>query len=156
AFLALREGSLEDAARLRARALELGAEEVPLRLQEAAAVAMSGDTAAAKHLLDRLEGTADPHDLDWERALCELYECRFDRGWPLYEARLTRSFEAARRPYDYPAWDGKPIAKGTLLILGEQGIGDEIMFASCYRDAIGRAERCIIECEPRLQGLFAR
>jgi hypothetical protein len=40
--------------------------------------------------------------------------------------------------------------------VGEQGLGDEIMFASCYPDAIERAGHAVIECEPRLAALFAR
>ena len=28
--------------------------------------------------------------------------------------------------------------------------------ASCFNDAIGAAERCLIECDPRLVGLFQR
>lgn len=156
AFLALREGRFEEASVLRERALELGGDATALRMQEAAGLAMSGDTAGARALLGTLGPAADPHDLEWELALCDLYDSRFAQGWPLYEARLHRRYEASRRPYRYPEWDGQRVLEGSLLILGEQGTGDEIMFASCYREAITRAGNCIIECEPRLAALFAR
>lgn len=156
AVLAFQEGRFDDAKAYRIRALECGADATSLGMQEAAVLAMSGDTTAAKRVLRALAHAADPHDLDWELALCALYERRWDEAWPLYEARLDKSSGASRRPYRYPAWDGERLASGSLLILGEQGPGDEIMFASCYRDAIARAGECIIECEPRLETLFAR
>jgi hypothetical protein len=45
---------------------------------------------------------------------------------------------------------------GTLCITGEQGIGDEIMFASCVPDVMRLAERVIVECQPRLVPIFGR
>lgn len=95
-------------------------------------------------------------ELDMHRALDALSKGDFPRGWPLYEGRLRGKLESAQRPYRFPEWDGNPLRTGALLILGEQGVGDEIMFASCYADAIKRAGRCVIECEPRLGKLFAR
>lgn len=38
----------------------------------------------------------------------------------------------------------------------EQGLGDEIMFASCYSQVIRHARQCDIECDPRLRTLFSR
>ncbi|HYC49397.1 MAG TPA: tetratricopeptide repeat protein [Burkholderiales bacterium] len=155
AYLALREGRLEDARRLQHRACALGADPVPLAIQEASMRAFEGDVDAARALIDGLRGRADDADLDWELAMAALANGRFAEGWPLYEARLTRKAESPRRPYPFPEWNGAPL-DGTLLILAEQGIGDEIMFASCYPDALARAARCIIECEPRLERLFTR
>ena len=46
------------------------------------------------------------------------------------------------RPRDHlraPVWDGASLAGKTILIHGEQGVGDEIMFASCYSDVIQQA-----------------
>ena len=43
-----------------------------------------------------------------------------------------------------------------VLVYREQGIGDELMFASCYADIIAAAREVIIECDPRLTSLFAR
>jgi hypothetical protein len=38
----------------------------------------------------------------------------------------------------------------------EQGLGDEIMFASCVPDLMALGGRCIIECSPSLAVLFSR
>ena len=53
-------------------------------------------------------------------------------------------------------WEGQPLHNKSLLITAEEGIGDEIFFASCFNDAIGAAEQCLIECDPRLVSLFQR
>jgi hypothetical protein len=53
-------------------------------------------------------------------------------------------------------WNGAPIPGGTLLITAEQGVGDEIMFASLVGEAASRAGDCVVECDPRLVPLFAR
>lgn len=56
-------------------------------------------------------------------------------------------------------WDGKPF-DGLLLVSGKQGVGDEIIAASMFRD-LQRLQRetpqeILIECEPRLLALFRR
>jgi tetratricopeptide (TPR) repeat protein len=163
AFLALREGDFESANALHARALELGADRTAVLLQEASALALRGRSGEAGRLFDEIgerlreEGAdeAQHAELDWARSLCALAGGDFAQGWPLFEARLRRRVESPRRPYRYAAWDGGRVA-GSLLIMGEQGLGDEIMFASCYPDAIERAGRAVIECEPRLAALFER
>ena len=43
-----------------------------------------------------------------------------------------------------------------MLIYSEQGVGDEVMFASCFGEVISRSGRCLIECDSRLLRLFAR
>jgi tetratricopeptide (TPR) repeat protein len=55
-----------------------------------------------------------------------------------------------------PRWNGTPLAGRTILVYGEQGLGDEIMFASCLPQVIAEAGRCVIDCEPRLASLFRR
>lgn len=51
-------------------------------------------------------------------------------------------------------WQGEKV--GTLAIHGEQGIGDEVMFASCVNEAKERAKQVVIECERRLVPIFSR
>jgi hypothetical protein len=43
-----------------------------------------------------------------------------------------------------------------VLVYREQGVGDEIMFASCYADIIDAARDVVIECDARLTPLFTR
>jgi hypothetical protein len=55
-----------------------------------------------------------------------------------------------------PRWDGSPLAGRTLLVHAEQGLGDEIMYASCMPEAIAQARHCVIECADRLVPIFTR
>ncbi len=89
------------------------------------------------------------------RGLCRLKRGDFAAGWDDYEARHA-SPTARRRPFAFPEWDGASPPEGRLLVYAEQGLGDQIMFASCLPDVLDRAGDCVVECEPRLAGLFAR
>ena len=51
---------------------------------------------------------------------------------------------------------GTSLTGRTILIYGEQGLGDEIMFATCYGEAIDEAARAIFLCDARLERLFRR
>jgi len=91
----------------------------------------------------------------FHRALTCLLLGDYRNGWDNYELRqLDKDYPSRRN--DYPRWGGATLAGRTLLISREQGLGDEIMFASCLPQMIGLAKHCLIECEPRLLGLFRR
>jgi tetratricopeptide (TPR) repeat protein len=53
-----------------------------------------------------------------------------------------------------PMWDGS--AGKRVVVYGEQGIGDEIMFASCVPDLKKASELVVLDCHPRLKTLFER
>ncbi|MGZ8153895.1 MAG: tetratricopeptide repeat protein [Burkholderiales bacterium] len=90
----------------------------------------------------------------FHRALAQLLIGNYAAGWPDYEARLVSA--QAPRGATRPRWQGGDAARMTLLAYGEQGLGDEIMFASCLPDLIRCAGHVVVECSPRLHGLFAR
>lgn len=81
----------------------------------------------------------------------------FASGWPNFERRWqTKDYDTQMRPYAQPLWKGEQLASGRLLIWGEQGIGDEIMFAGLISDVVRTGNRCILDCDARLQPLFSR
>jgi tetratricopeptide (TPR) repeat protein len=88
------------------------------------------------------------------KSLVYLSLGQFDKGWEHYDSRLADKM-IVRRDYAQPRWDGEHVP-GTLLIWGEQGLGDQIIYASMMPDLAGRAETVVIEVEPRLVSLFAR
>jgi len=55
-----------------------------------------------------------------------------------------------------PAWDGAPLEGKHIGVIREQGLGDEIMFASCIPAILEQTRSVVIECEPRLAALFRR
>jgi hypothetical protein len=44
----------------------------------------------------------------------------------------------------------------SVAVLGEQGIGDEIMYASCIPDLQRLVPEVVVECDPRLQAVLER
>ncbi len=103
-----------------------------------------------------LRAQPDLHEVRLNLALALLRKGRFGAGWPDYEARKRTRSNYLPRPYSLPEWQGQPLAGRTLLVYAEQGLGDEIMFASCLPQVLAQAGRCILECSPRLAPLFAR
>jgi tetratricopeptide (TPR) repeat protein len=86
-----------------------------------------------------------------------LLQGDFTKGWRDFDLRWqTRSYDTPLRAYPQPQWTGKHLNSGRLLIWGEQGIGDEIMFAGLIPELVAQGMHCVIDCDPRLQPLFAR
>ena len=79
---------------------------------------------------------------------------KFKEGWEGYEYNLGKHQGRRERVYgNIPRWAGD---KGmTLICYGEQGVGDEVNFASCIPD-LKKENEVIIECDKRLENLFRR
>lgn len=82
-------------------------------------------------------------------------------GWDDYEARLHPKFaDTTHFMIEAPQWTpGGDLAGKTLLLMGEQGLGDEVMFANVIPDlieAVGPDGKLLIAVEPRLIPLFQR
>jgi len=91
------------------------------------------------------------------RAAIWLLRGELARGWEEFEWRLRSPEQAPLfERFALPRWDGSPLAGRRILVYAEQGLGDEILFASCIPDVVAQAAHCVIDCEPRLAGLFAR
>ena len=92
----------------------------------------------------------------FHRTLAYLLVGDFQRGWESYEERRLSTDSVVLRTSSRPQWDGSPLAERTILVYSEQGLGDEIMFASILPQLIDLAGHCIIECDRRLLGIFRR
>jgi Tfp pilus assembly protein PilF len=89
-------------------------------------------------------------------ALAQLLQGNFSVGWDNFERRWqSMDHDTPRRAYAQPAWTGERLASGSLLIWGEQGVGDEIMFAGLIPEVVRTGNRCILDCNARLKPLFA-
>lgn len=89
--------------------------------------------------------------------LANLYlsEFKFEMGWAEYEWRFL-ALESAQpiREVDLPKWDGSSI--DGILIIGEQGIGDQILYASMLRDLGGLAKSITVILDDKLIDIFSR
>lgn len=91
----------------------------------------------------------------WNISLAHLELGDYEKGWPEYDygfaakVRMDRQF--TKEPL--PLWQGEKGAR--VVVWGEQGIGDEILFASCLPDLLRDSEMVVFDCHKKLHRLFA-
>ncbi len=78
------------------------------------------------------------------------------QSWLYFESRDFQSEHYQQLLMQIPYWRGESLNGKTLLILAEQGIGDEIVASNCFIDAIQASQHCIISCDPRLEKLYTQ
>lgn len=62
-------------------------------------------------------------------SLLYLQQGRFREGWPKYEYRLRLPYKNLNpNPFPYPRWRGESLAGRRILLVAEQGYGDQIQF----------------------------
>ena len=125
-----------------------------------------GDSLGALEDLEAaLPGAESPYErsmMTMARAMLLMSLGRIPEGFEAYEIRLDRHMPEAMRPViDAPRWtpETEDIRGKRLLILGEQGIADEMVFGTCIGDAIdavGPEGQVYVAVETRLVGLFQR
>ena len=89
------------------------------------------------------------------RALALLAQADYERGWEEYEHRRFGE-DWATPPEGVAEWQGEELSGKSIYVYAEQGIGDEVLFASCLPDLLGCARQVMVECDPRLMGVFIR
>lgn len=124
-------------------------------------LADDGEIEEALALYDRaLRADKDNAQARMNRAVLHLLRGNLIEGWRDYTARLKLPGKAPAPDHKLARWNGETLKRQRLLITAEQGVGDQIMFASMIPDLAERAAResgsIILECEPRLASLFTR
>ena len=90
----------------------------------------------------------------WNLGLMQLSQGKWETAWDEHEWGLkTNGMRVNRELGGVPEWDGTPGKR--IIIYGEQGIGDEIMFASMLPDVL-KDNEVILECHERLVTLFQK
>lgn len=96
-------------------------------------------------------------DAQHNEALSLLTLGDYRRGFERYEARWLRSGMPRRRSFGKPLWLGEyPLARKTILIHAEQGLGDTIQFVR-YAPVLGKSgARVVLETQRELASLLSR
>jgi len=99
----------------------------------------------------------DSADAHHNEALALLTLGDYRRGLEQYEWRWQRTGMPPRRKFGKPLWLGEyPLARKTILLHAEQGLGDTIQFVR-YAPLLARSgAKVVLEVQPELKGLLAR
>ncbi|MGH6802997.1 MAG: tetratricopeptide repeat protein [Methyloceanibacter sp.] len=104
-----------------------------------------------------LEINPDYAEAHWNQSLALLTVGDFKSGWEQYEWRMrSADWHPHQLKVDGPVWTGSPLEGQVILVRGEQGLGDQIMFASCLPEIVARAKLTVVEIDARLKKLFSR
>jgi tetratricopeptide (TPR) repeat protein len=115
---------------------------------------LSGCIAAFRKAIDITPDSVSAHN-NLGGAL--LMDGQFAEGWRLCDRVWQHDNNKSwRARYGWPLWEGEAISGRSLLVWGEQGIGDVILFASMLPDLLTRGAKLTLELDPRLVPLFAR
>lgn len=119
------------------------------------------ETGQQEALAAAVEQAREQFPGDWQvRHLCAEHLLRsgdWSRGWADAEF-LRPPGSREQHPVSrlaYPDWDGKTFP-GTLLIGGEQGLGDQVLAASVFAELAASGQDAVIGCDARLLPLFRR
>ena len=94
-------------------------------------------------------------DAHMNKASLHLRLLDFEAGWLSYEWRWKVLKEVPQfLETSKPLW--KPSMRQRVLLWGEQGLGDEIMFASLILDMHSLSSKLIVQTDERLVDLFKR
>ena len=110
--------------------------------------------------LERVIDTTEKRETRHSRSICLIGAGKLEEGFREYEIRNDERFRAyLHHMIKAPKWNGEDIAGKKILLVGEQGLGDEFMFANILPDvaeAVGEQGKLQIAVDPRLIGLFQR
>ena len=160
------QGQMRDSLTFFDEALRLDPSFAKALYNRANALQPLGEPARALADLDQaLTGAETPYEhamMRMARAMVLMGMGRLKEGFDAYEARLDPEMpEAMHVVADAARWDPETqdIRGKRLLVVGEQGIADEMVFGGCLPDvieAVGPDGKVFIAVEPRLVDLYQR
>jgi tetratricopeptide (TPR) repeat protein len=109
-----------------------------------------------KLLDDLLEFNPNEPGLRIQRAQLRLLHERFAGGWDDYLYRGL-SFTKFFRVLPFPKWEDEPLEGKGIVVLAEQGLGDQVMFASCLPELLAlKPKKIYVEVIRRVAPTLAR
>jgi len=107
------------------------------------------------HFNKLLEFAKKPLHVKYHISQCHLLKKDFEKGWKYYESRFG-GMNAEKKELHVKEYAGEDLTDKTILILKEQGIGDETMFLSLLPKLLERCCNVVYECDVRLTKIFEK
>jgi len=126
-------------------------------LSYAAALAYLGNLEMALSLMNEALAI-QPEDaaIHMQRAQINLILENYKQGWIDYGYRAL-AYTKQYRVLPFSKWQGQDLSGKTIVVLAEQGLGDQIMFASCLPDLLSLGpHKVIVEAISRVAKTLAR
>ncbi len=156
------QGKLDEAKKAYQQALQFAPGHVVARRNLAEIIRAEGDYIGARRLYNEaLVLRPDYAQARYDRGILDLTEGRFAEAWKNLEIVAPDWLPGmdGRRPLPWlsvPLWNGSSLRGRRILIWGDQGIGDELLFASMIPDLLAQGAEVVLECTDRLVPLFQR
>jgi len=139
------------------RYLEQHPDEASANRYLAVTLMQDGDFVGGQRILDQvLKIVPDRPTLQMVRCLNAFRLNDLDTFFKFHHTRWQRDGADAMWELPVPKWDGAPISHGKLVIQGEQGVGDYVMFAVPFPGLRAVAHDVIVKVIGRLVNLFQR
>jgi tetratricopeptide (TPR) repeat protein len=149
-------GALEAALKSYKKAIEINTKHTEAHFNMGNVQMEIGDLGAAIDSYEKaLKVKPDHSEAMLNKSLVRLHQNNFVEGWNLYEQRwAVKDATPPRLNTNKPMW--KPLESGRVLLWAEQGVGDEVMFASTIPQLYAKSDKLIIQIDDRLIPLFKR
>ena len=113
---------------------------------------------AEGYCIEAQEANPESEKATMNLGFAQLAQRKWEDGWQNYRAIIGHDWRPRFQYAEEPLWDG--VSRGTIVLHGEQGLGDQISFASMLPDMMKWCDenesRLIVECDPRLENLYRR
>ena len=84
-----------------------------------------------------------------------LYRGELSKGWRCYDDAI-KSGKRILRDFGLPVWQGHSLKGKGLLVFLEQGLGDQLIYSTCFQEVVDQASKVVIACDERLVPIMKR
>ena len=88
------------------------------------------------------------------RSFLLLLKGDLNQGWQDYELRFEKNKTHPTPSHTSDRWQGQDLASKSIILLAEQGLGDQIQFCRYAKHLSNKGAKVILECHPRLVPLM--
>jgi tetratricopeptide (TPR) repeat protein len=149
------QGELNDAMECYNKAIKIKPDNASFYIAVGNALTDMGDSDTAIESYEQaLKIKPNYADAYYNQSLAHIFLEEFELGWSLYEWRWESTGPEKLLDISKPIWE--PGRQQRVLLWPEQGIGDEVMFASLINDLYHACSKLIVWVDNRLIPIFRR